>query len=99
MLRTLLLAEDSLVALAIEGLAVDTQQVQVVKTVDTFPTREYEVALLLSQGDPELVILQGKNPEEALELGLLIRERSPAIGVVVVGPRLPETMEAHYKQS
>ena len=99
MLRTIVVAEDSPVAQAIEGLALDTQIIQVLRAVDTFPSSEYDVGRLLAQHDPELAVLAATNPQRAMETGLLIRARSPAVAVIVLGPQFPDEMLAPYRKA
>jgi len=99
MLRTIVITEDSPVARAIESLALETEVVQVSKTVDTFPGSAYDVARALTQYDPELVVLHAKTPEQALEVGLLMRSQSPAVGVIVVCAHFPDVVEAPYKRA
>jgi pilus assembly protein CpaE len=99
MLRTIVATEDTQVAQAIEGLALDSQLLQVLRAVESFPTSEYDVGRLLSQYDPELVVLEAKNPESAMEIGMLIRTRASGVGVVVVGRGLPQALEAPYKKA
>lgn len=99
MLRTVVLAEDVQVAQAIESLALETGQAQISQAPNGFPSNDYELTRLIRHCDPELVVLQAKNPEQALEFGLLIRSQHSSIGVLVVGPRFPEPMEAPYKKA
>ena len=98
MLKTIVIAEDDTVALAIEGLALDTQLMQVVRG-DSFPAGEYDVGRLLSQHVPELVVLAATNPDRAMQTALLMRTRSPAVGVIVLGPEFPEDMIAPYRRA
>lgn len=97
MLRTIVVCEDEPVTLAVEGLALDTQLIQVSKASDLFPASEYDAVRLLRQHDPELVILAATNPERAMEIGLIMRNGSPEVAVIVLGPELPETMIAAYR--
>ena len=77
MFKTVVVTEDAPLARAIEDLAQEPGLIRILKTIDRFPSSEYEVARLVTQNDPELVLLHANSPELPLEIGLAIRARFP----------------------
>ncbi len=84
MLNALVLVEDSTAAVAIEQLAIATQQVQVLKSVDRLPGFR-DVTRLIHTYQPEIVFLELQENETSWSLAATIREVDPRIAVIGVG--------------
>lgn len=98
MFKTIVVARDALLVQAARTLALESGHIQILRSIDTCPASAYEVASLL-KNDPELILLEGNEPELALALGVAIRERSPNIAVIVLGAALSKRLEIEYGNS
>ncbi|MFN0172093.1 MAG: hypothetical protein ACKV22_37300 [Bryobacteraceae bacterium] len=84
MLNALVLVEDSTAAVAIEQLAIVTQQVQVLKSVDRLPGFR-DMTRLIHTYQPDVVFLELQDNEASLSMATTIRDVNPHIAVIGVG--------------
>ena len=99
MFKTVILAQDAALAKAAQSWAMDSGYSRVLKAIPSYPANPYEVARLLSQHDPELVLLHATEPEQALGLGVAIRSRATNVSVIVMGGPFSEEMEEEFRKA
>jgi Flp pilus assembly CpaE family ATPase len=88
MFSALVLMVDSEAGMVLGELAATSQQVTIVKSPDRVPTTQYEIARLVSI-EPDLVFLDLRTPENALDLLQKIRECKAATATVGLCSSLP----------
>ena len=96
MFRTIIVAEDTALSNAAHSIAYESGCLNIAKVVDRLPNNEYEAALLLTQYEPELVLLEAKKAELALAVGEVMRTRRPDVGVLTMGGSFKDGIEKEF---
>lgn len=96
MFRTIIVAEDTALSNAAQSIAFESGCMQVVKVIDHMPHNEYEAALLLTQYEPEIVLLEAKKAELALAVGEVMRTRRPDVAVLSMGGSFTDGVERDF---
>src|SRR5712664_2190063 len=90
--------EDSGAGLVLGELAATSQQVSVVKSLDRVPATQYEITRLLSI-EPDLVFLDLRTPESALDLVRTIRESTATIAMVGLCSCMPASWRGRFDEA
>lgn len=96
MFRTIIVAEDTALSNAAQTVAFESGCMNIAKVVDHLPHNEYEAALLLTQYEPEIVLLEAKKAELALAVGELMRTRRPDVAVLSIGGVFKDGIEKDF---
>jgi len=96
MFRTIIVAQDAILSNAAQSVAFESGCMNIAKVVDHLPNNEYEAALLLTQYEPEIVLLEAKKAELALAVGELMRTRRPDVAVLSIGGDFKDGIEKEF---
>jgi pilus assembly protein CpaE len=78
-----------MLAQAMQMLALESGCVSILKTIPDLPETPYEVARLVSQVDPELVLVDGLNSAAGARAAQALRAHAPNIAVMLFADRMP----------
>src|SRR5260370_29492570 len=89
------LMEDCGAGLVLGELAATSQQVSIVKSLDRVPATQYEFTRLLSI-EPDLVFLDLRTPESALDLVRTIRGCNATTAIVGLSSNMPASWRTRF---
>lgn len=98
MLSAIVLSEDSAVGVAVQELASESRQVNVVKSSERPPSTAYEIARLFNTYAPDLTLIDLRDPAGALNLLQLVFGQDPSAIVIGLGSKLPASWRQKFEE-
>ncbi len=98
MLSAIVLSEDPAVGIAVQELASESRQVNVVKSSERPPATAYEIARLFNTYAPDLTFIDLRDPAGALNLLQLVFGQDPSAIVIALGSKLPASWRQKFEE-